>query len=85
VYGVKNSYFGEKITVSGLVTGGDLINALKHEALPPRILIPINMLRSGENVFLDDVTVEDVEQALGVKVVPVENRGSDLINTIMMR
>jgi putative radical SAM enzyme (TIGR03279 family) len=85
VYGVKNSHFGEKITVSGLVTGGDLINALKHEALPPRILIPINMLRSGENVFLDDVTVEDVEQALGVKVVPVENRGSDLINTIMMR
>lgn len=85
VYGIRNRFFGEKITVSGLVTGRDLIDALQHEALPPRILIPSVMLKAGEDVFLDDVTVEDVERALSVKVVPVKSRGSDLINTILMR
>lgn len=85
VYEINNRFFGEEITVSGLVTGRDLIEMLRHKKLPPRLLIPNNMLRSGEAVFLDDITVKDVERALGVKVIPVINDGAALIDTILKR
>ena len=70
VYPIRNRLFGETITVSGLVTGQDLIAQLKGQELGQRLLIPSNMLRSGESVFLDDVTVADVERELGVTAVP---------------
>ena len=69
---IRNDFFGETITVSGLVTGGDLIAQLKGTDLGQRLLIPSNMLRAGERVFLDDVTVDQVEQALGVPARIVE-------------
>ena len=69
---IRNDFFGETITVSGLVTGGDLIAQLKGTDLGQRLLIPSNMLRAGERVFLDDVTVDQVEQALGVPAQIVE-------------
>ncbi len=69
VYPIVNRFFGETITVSGLVTGRDLIEQLRGRELGERLLIPANMLRAGERVFLDDVTVEQVEQALGVPVI----------------
>ena len=56
-----NRFFGETITVSGLITGRDLIEQLKGKALGERLLIPDSMLRAGERIFLDDVTVEQVE------------------------
>ena len=69
---IRNDFFGETITVSGLVTGGDLIAQLKETNLGQRLLIPSNMLRSGERVFLDDVTVDQVEKELGIPMQIVE-------------
>lgn len=82
IYPVVNRFFGESITVSGLVTGGDLIEQLRGKELGQRLLLPVNMLRHGENVFLDDVTVHQVEKELGVKVVLVEQDGGDLCDKI---
>ena len=80
---IKNEFFGPLITVSGLITGGDLINALKGESTLNRILIPECMLRSGEEVFLDDVTVSDVQKALQVPVVIVKSSGDSFVDSIV--
>ena len=86
VYPIINRFFGETITVSGLITGTDLMEQLRGKDLGERLLIPDNMLRAGERVFLDDVTVEQVEEALGVTVVPVPaDSGFDLADAILGR
>ena len=82
VQAIRNDFFGHTITVAGLVTGQDLINQLKGRKLPPRLLIPSNMLRSGEQVFLDDVSVEDVERELSVTVTAVGQDGYELLDAI---
>ncbi len=82
VYPIVNHFFGETITVAGLVTGGDLIHQLKGRELGERLLIPANMLRSGERVFLDDVSVDDVERELGVPVTAVEQDGYELLDAM---
>ena len=84
-YNIKNRFFGEQITVSGLLTGQDLIQQLKGKELGEYLLLPCNMLRSGENVFLDDVTVEDVERELKVSVKIVGEEGADLIEAVLNR
>ncbi len=76
---VKNKFFGEQITVAGLLTGQDLIEQLKSRDLGERLLLTSHMLKSGEPVFLDDRTVEEVENALQTKVFIVESSGNDLI------
>ncbi len=84
VYPIRNEFFGETITVSGLITGRDLIRQLRGRALGARLLLPGNMLRAGERVFLDDVTAEQVEQALGVPVTVVEAEdGFDLVDAVL--
>ena len=86
VYPIVNRFFGETITVSGLITGTDLIEQLNGKDLGKRLLIPDNMLRAGERVFLDDVTVEQLEEALGVAVIPVPaDSGFDLADAILGR
>ncbi len=82
VYSIVNRFFGETITVAGLITGGDLISQLRGRDLGERLLIPASMLRSGERVFLDDVTLDDVEGALGVPVIPVAQDGYELLDAI---
>ncbi len=82
VQAIRNDFFGHTITVAGLVTGRDLINQLKGRKLPPRLLIPTNMLRSGEQVFLDDVSVADVERELSVTVTAVGQDGYELLDAI---
>ena len=82
VYPIANRFFGETITVAGLVTGGDLIEQLRGKELGQRLLIPASMLRSGENVFLDDISTGDVERELGVPVVPVPQDGYELLDAI---
>ncbi len=84
VYPIKNKFFGETITVSGLITGQDLVEQLQGRELGERLLIPSNMLRTGEYVFLDDYTTEQVEKALGVTItiVPADS-GFDLVDAIM--
>ena len=88
VYCIRNDFFGETITVSGLITGQDLIKQLKErkdngEHLGDVLQIPSNMLRIGEQVFLDDLTVSDVEKALEMKVVAVESAGKQFIDAII--
>ena len=83
VYAIENDFFGHTIDVAGLVTGGDLIRQLKGKELGGRLLIPQNMLRHGEGVFLDDVTVEDVERELQVQVVPVLQDGGQLLDAVL--
>ena len=79
---MRNDFFGDSVTVSGLVTGGDVIAQLKGCDLGSRLLIPQNMLRRGEDVFLDDVTVSGVSEALGVPVVVVRADGGDFFRAI---
>lgn len=83
VYEIINDFFGERITVSGLLTGGDIIHQLKGQELGERLLLPENVLRSGEQVFLDDVTVDEMEKALQVKIDIVKSSGYDFINTVL--
>ncbi|MDE7007249.1 MAG: DUF512 domain-containing protein, partial [Lachnospiraceae bacterium] len=83
VYEIVNEFFGEMITVSGLLTGRDMINQLKGKELGERLLLPENVLRSGEDVFLDDVTVGEMEKALQVKVDIVKSSGYEFVQTII--
>lgn len=82
VYPVINRFFGESVTVAGLITGGDMINQLKGKNLGQALLIPSTMLRRGEDVFLDDITLESLNASLGVPVVPVPVDGRELLETI---
>ncbi len=80
---IRNDFYGERITVSGLITGRDLIAQLSGKITGECLLIPCHMLRAGENVFLDDVTTEDAERALGVPVMVAEADGADLCRCIL--
>ena len=83
LYPIRNDFFGEKITVAGLITGQDLIAQLKEQQLGERLLLPCNMLRSGEEVFLDDVTLSEVKESLQIKVDIVKSSGWDFIEAII--
>ena len=79
---IVNRFFGEQIVVSGLITGQDLIAQLRGRDLGRRLLLPDNMLRYHENVFLDDVTIEQVEGALGVPLTFVAQDGFELCDAM---
>jgi len=80
---IRNDFFGERITVSGLITGQDLIAQLKGQNLGEMLYIPENMLRAEEPVFLDDITVSDLENALQVKVDIVKSNGRSFIEKML--
>ncbi len=80
---ISNTFFGEQITVSGLLTGQDIISQLKGKNLGTRILLPQNVLRSGENYFLDDVTIPQMEETLQVRADIVKSSGQDFVNAIL--
>ncbi|MEG2720348.1 MAG: DUF512 domain-containing protein, partial [Oscillospiraceae bacterium] len=86
---IINNFFGENITVAGLLTGTDLIEQLKNEDLGEALLVPLVMTidytsRSTENnKFLDDITLAEAEKALKIKIVPTANDGQKLLNTIL--
>lgn len=80
VYAIQNDFFGEKITVSGLLTGQDIKSQLLGKDLGERLLLPCNVLRSGEEVFLDDMTLTELQNALQVKVDIVKSSGQDFVN-----
>ena len=79
IFEIRNDFFGESITVSGLITAQDLLAQLKDQDLGEELLLPTNMIRSGERVFLDDLTIEDVEEALDIPIRIVESGGRDLV------
>lgn len=83
LYQIENHFFGECITVSGLITGQDLAEQLKGQQLGEVLLLPCNMFRIGEEVFLDDFTLQDVENTLQVPVDIVKSSGQDLIDSIL--
>lgn len=76
---VINDFFGDTITVAGLLTGKDIINSLKLNNIQGNIIIPRNMLRAGDTIFLDDITLKDIETATNCKTIIVEYTGEDLI------
>lgn len=80
---IKNNFFGGGVNVSGLVTGGDLIDQLRGDNLGDRLIIPSSMLRFENDLFLDDVSTDDVERELGVTLVPVNNNGNDLVEAVI--
>lgn len=83
VYGIINDFFGEKITVSGLITGQDIVCQLKGKDLGNHILIPQSMLKADESIFLDDYTLDQVATILKVPFYPVKVEGSALINMFL--
>lgn len=83
VYEIENDFYGHTVTVAGLITGQDLINQLKDKELHGLLLIPEVMLMNGEEIFLDNLTVEDVEKALNVNIDTVSSDGADLVNKII--
>ena len=82
VYEIINEFFGERITVSGLLTGQDIIKQLKGRDLGNILYLPENLLRSGEDYLLDDVTVSDIERELCVKVGIAGCTGTDLVDEL---
>lgn len=80
---IKNNFFGGGVNVSGLVTGGDLVDQLRGDDLGDRLIIPSSMLRFENDLFLDDVSTDDVERELGVTLVPVNNNGNDLVEAVI--
>ena len=83
VYPIRNDFFGERITVSGLITGQDLIAQLKGKPLGDCLILPHNMVRQQEMDFLDDVTVQEVISALQVPVDIVKSSGQDLVKRFL--
>lgn len=85
LYAIRNDFFGERITVSGLITGQDLTGQLKGQPLGERLLLPCNMLKIGEPVFLDDFTLEEVENSLQVKTDIVKSSGYDFVDAFIRK
>ncbi|MDO4293498.1 MAG: DUF512 domain-containing protein [Eubacteriales bacterium] len=83
LYPVRNDFFGERITVTGLLTGQDIIAQLKGRPLGQELLLPQNVLRSGERVLLDDYTVDDIANALQVPVNIVKSSGYDFTESLL--
>ncbi len=82
VYEIINEFFGERITVSGLLTGQDIIGQLKGRELGNTLYLPENLLRSGDDLLLDDVRVPDIERELGIGVGITKCDGYALASTL---
>lgn len=82
LYAIENSFFGNSITVSGLLTGGDVYKTLADQTLGDELLIPASMLRYDRSCFLDDMSVGRLEGLLGIPIRVVENNGASLIEAL---
>lgn len=83
IFPIRNEFFGEQITVAGLITGQDLVKQLSGQDLGDRLLLPVCMFRSGEETFLDDMTREQVQKALQVPIHIVKSSGQDLVGAVL--
>lgn len=83
VYSIENHFFGERITVAGLLTAQDLLGQLRGKPLGQELLLPGVMLRQDEDVFLDDMSLEEFRRQLGVGVRPVGNDGFELLSALL--
>ncbi len=83
VYKIRNDFFGETVTVSGLITGGDLLNQLPTRDLGEELLIPCNMLRYEQDLFLDGMSLDELSKALNIAITVTERGGEDLLWRIL--
>ncbi len=83
VFAVKNNFFGGEVNVAGLLTGGDIAEQLANKPLGEELLIPAAALRAGEDIFLDDMTVEELGARLGVPIRPVSNDARELFRALL--
>jgi putative radical SAM enzyme (TIGR03279 family) len=85
LYPIENNFFGKNITVTGLITGRDIIKQLKDKELGDYLIIPNNMLKSDEQIFLDNTSLKEVSEKLKCKIVVSKNNGKDFINNIIKK
>lgn len=83
VYPIRNDFFGEKITVTGLLTGGDIVAQIKDKELGDAIFLSCNCLKADEDIFLDDMTLNEFQNALQVPVIIVQSSGTDFLSSII--
>ncbi len=83
VFAIKNEFFGETITVSGLLTGTDIINQLKDKKMGDFLLVPENALMADSTIFLDNIDIKNIENELNVKVIVSKNNGTEFIKQII--
>ena len=83
VAGIRNDFFGERITVAGLLTGQDIYAQLKDRELGEALILPTVVLRSGERVFLDDMTVDELSAKLSVPVMIADSDGGSFLDTVL--
>lgn len=83
VYGIVNDFFGENITVSGLLTGQDIVGQLRDKELGNRLLLSMNLLRSGEEILLDDWSLSEISEALDIEIKIVPISGEALVEAIL--
>ena len=83
VYKIINEYFGHSITVTGLLTGQDICAQLSGKELGDNLLLPTNTLKADENIFLDDMTLEELEKNLQINTIIVKSSGMDFVKTII--
>ena len=83
VYKIINNFFGETITVSGLITATDIMDQLKGIDLGETLYIPRSMLKADEDIFLDNITLEELNNKMGIEVIPCLNEGKDFVDKIL--
>ena len=83
VYKIINNFFGDTITVSGLITATDIIDQLKDKDLGEKLYIPRSMLKADEEIFLDNITLEELREMMKIEVVPCLNEGKDFVDKIL--
>jgi NifB/MoaA-like Fe-S oxidoreductase len=83
VYPIINDFFGNTVTVTGLLTGKDIYKQLKRKPLGNRLLLCSTMFKAGTCIFLDDMTLDDLSGLLNIRAVKVENNGEALLNAII--
>lgn len=83
VYAIENEFFGENVTVTGLLTGRDIACQLRGRPLGSELLVSRTMFKSGEELFLDDCTVDGLSSELGIKITVIDNDGADFITGVL--
>ena len=85
VYGIKNEFFGGGVDVSGLITGSDIVSSLKDKKINSDVLLPACMFRDQEDVFLDDMTIQETAHILGMHFVKTPVNGHDFVRMVFER
>jgi putative radical SAM enzyme (TIGR03279 family) len=83
VYEIRNDFFGESVTVAGLITGVDLIAQLTGKELYGKLLLPTTMLRHGGDLFLCGTSREELAEKLGAEIILSENDGYEFLDKLI--